>query len=276
MINTLKLKNRIDKLVKTVLFISVALPILFAGISCKKAESNPSTQVSLNVDVYNHTQGLITSTVYVGDKGEALAIPISSLHASDVDPNHIIVRNKDKVITSERDGEANFNFPGQSQTYKIFLLNKSNNAPYYAIDEFIDKGYGDLEFGHHPTYNYEDRDGYTGNRGVIDAVVGGMNDALNLPAGNYGSLRRVDNGNFGVGFGDAGGHAGYHSATWAGVDNKKVTTYSGQMRIMNAEVFEILTRTDDLQGNTTKLITNPDGSLNPVGRDLLAYCFIKE
>jgi hypothetical protein len=157
------------------------------------------------------------------------------------------------------------------------LLNTSNNAPYSAIDEWMDKGGGTLEFGHHPTCHYEDRDGYTGDRSVIDDVIHGMNDALNLPAGNYGSLRKVGSGgNFGVGFGDAHGDAGYHSATWAGVDNKKIPSYSGQLAIMNAEVFEILTRTDDLQGNTTGLITNPDGSLNPVGRDLLAYCFIKE
>jgi hypothetical protein len=251
--------------------------IFGAGIGCSKAGPTPIAQVNLHVEFYNHTQGLITTTTYIGNKGDPLAIPVSSVQAADVDPMHIIVRNKDKLITSERDGEANFNFPNQSQTYYVYLLNTSNNAPYSAIDEWIDKGGGTLEFGHHPTYHYEDKNGYTGNRGVIDAVVGGMNDALTFPWGNYGSLRRVDNGNFGAGFGYCNGWLGEHTATWAGVNNKRVTSYSGQMRIMNAEVFEILTRTDNLQGRPTHfLITDPDGSLNPVGRDLLAYCFIKE
>ena len=65
------------------------------------------------------------------------------------------------------------------------------------------------------------------------------------------TINKVDGGgNFGVGFGDADGAQGYHTATWAGVDNKRVTSYSGQLAIMNAEVFEILTRTADLQGST--------------------------
>jgi len=79
-------------------------------------------------------------------------------------------------ITFERDGEANFNFPGQSQTYKVFLLNASNNAPYSAIDEWIDKGAGMLRFGHHPTYNYEDDEGW--RSGACESVnfdwIGGL------------------------------------------------------------------------------------------------------
>jgi hypothetical protein len=44
------------------------------------------------------------------------------------------------------------------------------------------------------------------------------------------------------------------------------------------EIFELITRLNDIGGeDTASLITDPDtGNLNEVGKDLLAYVFVKD
>jgi len=46
-----------------------------------------------------------------------------------------------------------------------------------------------------------------------------------------------------------------------------------------SEIFELITGTADLNGtNTLMTITNPydNGNLNPIGKDLWAYVFVKD
>jgi len=158
-------------------------------------------------------------------------------------------------------------------------MNNTNNTNYNLIDEWIDKGAGILRFPPNCTWNREDRDGYTGKESIIHNAVSQLNNALNYSWAKYGSLNKVgSNGDFGIGYGYCSNYIGISTLDWAGVNPNNCFNEAQQLKVFLEEIFELTTRTDDLNGtNTFMTITNQyTANLNPVGKDLWAYVFVKD
>ena len=203
----------------------------------------PPGPVTVNATFYNHTQGPLTNKAYSGISGQSLVIKISDVYASNAD-------------------------------YDIFLMNTSAGANYQLIDEWVDKRGGILLCPPDAKWSRQDLDGKTGPEAPINTVIGDLNYALNYPWKKYGSLTQVSSGgNIGVGNNNSGY---WHSGTWAGVPYDAPTDYA-RLTGFNEEIFELITQTDDIDGQSTRLvICDGAGRLNAIGRDFLAYVYVKD
>jgi hypothetical protein len=256
------------------------------GIGCKSpVEPEPPqpptpTSVAVRATFFNHTQGPIGEKTYSGISGQTLVIKVSDVYASNVDSQRIAVREAGsssglgKFVGFSRNREVSTTYPKQNMDYDVFLMNTSAGANYQLIDNWIDKVGGVLQFNPNASWRREDKDGKTGPEEPINIVISALSDAINYSWRKYGSLTKVSSGaNFGVGYHDG---QPLHSSIWAGVPYWLSTDFA-RLTGFNEEIFELLTNTDDLNGtNTWSLICDSTGRLNLVGRDLLAYVYVKD
>jgi hypothetical protein len=263
-----------------------------SGIGCKSPNGPepppPPTEVTVRATFFNHTQGAIGEKLYTGISGQPLVIRTSDVSAGNVDQSRIAVREAfsngflGKLIGFSRSGEVQTSFPSQSRDYNAFLMNlgPTTNADYLKVDEWDDGYSGRLEFGPVAKWHREDKNGYTGPEGPINDAFADLNNAIKYSWANYGSLDKVSSGgDFGVGYYNNGrGNYGEHTGTWAGVNPTTCTDDIIKLKVFLSELFEIITRTDDLGGrNTYESITNrATGHLNEIGRDLFAYVHVKD
>jgi len=291
------LKNKKTKkrknYVKNTVIAGLTIASLITGMKC----SNPTTPdipvspvpVTLQFDVYNHTQGLQASFTKNNVTSETsvilnIADIMSTYGVTGVDNRRIAIRqgNFGGLIVFSRTGEASFTAPRQNTDYDIYLMNTSGmtkNRHYQKVDDWIDKGAGILGVPRNASWHREDRDGYTGKKSIITSAVSQLNNAINYSWAKYGSLNKVgSNGDFGVGYGYCNNWAGMHSSDWAGVNPDNCFNERGQLKVFLAEIFELTTRTDDLDGiSTYGLICNRStGNLNEIGRELFAYVYVKD
>jgi hypothetical protein len=215
-----------------------------------------------------------------------VTIKISDLKPTGVDLERIAIRQENfgNLIVFSRTGEASFTAPKQNTNYDIFLMNTSGmtkSEHYQKIDDWVDRGAGILGVPRNATWRREDRDDYTGPEGPIISAIQQLHDAVQYPWYNYGSLIKVSSGgsNFGVGYAEAPpGAGGYHSSDWAGVNPDKVISYNLRIRIFIEEIFELITGTAGLYAGTATypLITDENGNLNQIGKELFAYVYVKD
>ena len=128
-------------------------------------------------------------------------------------------------------------------------------------------------------WHREDQDGKTGPEAPIDDAMNQLNNALSYSWKKYGSFNKVSSGgNFGVGYSYCDGWSGLHSSTWAGGNPDLTPEYWMKLKVFLEEIFELQTQTDDLGGKTTNLTICDlaTGNLNLIGRDLLAYIYVKD
>ena len=285
----------------------IIIIILCGIIACKKTPTVPEvpdkpddpvipTQVTVSATYVNHTEGAIGTKTFTGLSGESLTFKTTDLSFANIASNQITARivsvDSTRIVVRyaanggdlgdfigfSRQGEVTWTYPTQNTDIDIFLMNTSNNAPYEKIDYWIGLGGGELEVPRNASWHREDRDGYTGPDGPPNDATWQLHNALQYTWAKYGSLTKVTSGSdFGVGYGYCNGWLGLHSGTWAGVNPDLVKDNSKRQRVFIAEIVELITRTDDLGGvNTYTLITNTDGSLNAIGRDLFAYVYVKD
>jgi hypothetical protein len=239
--------------------------------------------VILSFEVYNHTQGLLTNIEIKQEPGSRVAIRISDLGVEGVDDTRMVIREDrfGERIAFSQTGMATFQAPKQDKNYTLFLMNASNGADYRKVDTWINTNEGVLEYVPPIKWFLEDKNGYQGPEDVIQDVVDQLNDALAYSWANYGSFQKVDqrkNNSFGVGYGYCRNQFGWHSPYWAGVNPDHCLTYKMKLATFLEEIFELITRLNDIGGkDTATLITDPEtGNLNEVGKDLLAYVFVKD
>jgi hypothetical protein len=261
-----------------------------AGMGCKSPtvpepppEPPTPTSVTVRATFFNHIQGPIGEKTYSGISGQSLVIKVSDVYASNVDSQRIAVREAGsssglgKFVGFSRNREVSTTYPKQNMDYDVFLMNTSAGADYQLIDNWIDKAGGVLEFNPNASWRREDKDGKTGPEEPINIVISALSDAINYSWRKYGSLTKVSSGaNFGVGY-HGGWPPAYHSSTWAGLNPDYCKTDYCKLTVFNEEIFELLTSTDDLNGtNTWSLICDTTGRFNVIGRDLLAYVYVKD
>ncbi|UCE41830.1 MAG: hypothetical protein JSV17_02240 [Candidatus Aminicenantes bacterium] len=212
-----------------------------------------------------------------------MTVKISELDVEGVDINRMVIREGrfgERIVFSQT-GVAIFQSPQQDNNYTLYLMNATNGADYRKVDTWISTNEGILEYVPPFKWYREDRNDFEGPEEVIQDAINQLNDALNYSWAKYGSLRRIDqrkNNSFGVGYGYCRNQFGWHSPYWAGVNPDHCLTYRMKLATYLEEIFELITRLNDInEKDTATLITNPDtGNLNDVGRDLLAYIFIKD
>jgi hypothetical protein len=260
-----------------------SIPII--NSACKK--DNPITPpgpVTLQFDVYNHTKGYRTSFTRNTMSEQNVNIKISDIGYNDVDPQRIVVREKNmgKLAVFGRTGEANFTAPRQNLSYDIFLMNKSNGTNYALMDNNI-HGTSKLVKPRFATWYRHDEDGKTGPQEAIEEVVAQFNDALNLAWISYGKLTEVNNnGDIILGYALClyNGHpvGGLHATdgTYAYV-NPEVCQETGRdiRGVFVTEIFELLTFVSDIHGDGSN-VNGQDRYLTIEGQELLRYVYAKD
>jgi len=90
------------------------------------AMPEPPVPVTLNFEVYNHTQGYRTSFSKTVMSGEQVIIRVSELKVDDVDPQRIAVREDGfgSLVKFSNTGEASLAAPKKSTNYDVILFNK--------------------------------------------------------------------------------------------------------------------------------------------------------
>lgn len=296
-------RKKMPKIMQTIGAVAMTAYLAVMGAGCKKSPSGPDSPVPLNIniEIYNHTQGqrgAANMNVTSGDSIQAdISIPgqvkldnlsdaaegiIVSLSAADTELQRMVVReNKTGRWLTYTTNSSTGVFPvrKEAETYTIYLMNANPN--YYKIDYCVLKDGGRLEYAPHAKWKRQDRDGFTGPAGPINDTISQLNAALNPFGIRYGSFTEVSsNADFGVGYGYCSGYAGIHSSTlnWAGVNPDNSPTYQRRLQVLTTEIFELATLTAKLYDGivTAPLITNPDGTLNQTGIDLLCYIWVKD
>jgi hypothetical protein len=257
--------------------------------SCQKKSQGkiPLSEISgpviLSFDIYNHTQGFLTNFRKKLEPGDRMTIRISDLGVEGVDVNRMVVR-EDRFgtrIAYSQTGVVHFEAPNDDKSYTLYLMNASNGADYRKVDTWTNTNEGVLEYVPPLKWYREDRNDFHGPEDVIQDAINQLNDALNYSWTKYGSFQWIDqrkNSSFGVGYGYCRNQFGWHSPYWAGINPDHCLTHTMKLGTFLEEIFELITRLDDIGGKDTAiLITDPDtGNLNELGKDLLAYIFVKD
>lgn len=278
-----------DRVIRQNYSIAVCLGIIVFLFACQKnsqkAKPLPesSDPVTLSFEVYNHTQGYLMNFERTLERGTQVTISLSELDVEGVDENRMVIR-EDRMgtrIAMSQNGVVNFKAPKENKMYTLYLMNALNGADYRKVDTWINANEGVLEYKSPLAWYREDKNGYHGPEDVIQDAIDQLNNALDYPWVRYGSLQRIDqrkNSSFGVGYGYCRNQYGWHSPYWAGVNPDYCLTYVTKLETVIEEIFELVTRLNDIGGkDTATLITDPDsGNLNEVGKDLLAYVFVKD
>ncbi|HJX05892.1 MAG TPA: hypothetical protein VJ461_04215 [Candidatus Nanoarchaeia archaeon] len=257
-----------------------------SGIGCKSStgpeppEPVP-VQVTLNFEVYNHIQGYKNQLTKTAMSGEPVAIRVGELGVSGVDQDRIAVKEDGfgKLVKFSNTGEAIFTAPKQSMNYDVILFNAYPGVNYNWMDEQDSQLY--LEKRNYVVYR-KDYDGQTGPETPWREAFDQHNEALNLGWIQWGRIDRqpsAGSGDFSYGYGYCFGGMGAHLGDHVLIEQS--LTGPAPMGIANAEIFENITCVDDITGvSSHKIITimgGPNaGSLNEVGKHLLAYVFAKE
>jgi hypothetical protein len=278
-----------DRVIRQNYSIAVCLGIIVFLIACQKNSQEPkplpesSDPVTLSFEVYNHTQGYLMNFESTLERGTQVTISLSELDVEGVDENRMVIR-EDRMgtrIAMSQNGVVNFKAPKENKMYTLYLMNALNGADYRKVDTWINANEGVLEYKSPLAWYREDKNGYHGPEDVIQDAIDQLNNALDYPWARYGNLQRIDqrkNSSFGVGYGYCRNQYGWHSPYWAGVNPDYCLTYVTKLETVLEEIFELVTRLNDIGGkDTATLITDPDsGNLNEVGKDLLAYVFVKD
>jgi len=267
--------------------ICFCLAVLACACQQNSQDKNPSPEsldeVVLSFEVYNHTQGFVTALERITLQEVPVTIDMSDLDVEGVEENRMVVRKGrfgDRVAFSQS-GTATFQAPEQDESYTLYLMNASNGVDYRKVDTWTSANEGILEYIPPLQWYREDRNGMTGPEDVILDAISQLNDALDYPWAKYGTIQRIEerkNSSFGVGYGHCRNQFGWHNPYWAGVNPWHCATDKMKLATFLEEIFELLTRLNDIGGkDTASLITDPDtGNLNEVGKDLLAYVFVKD
>jgi hypothetical protein len=215
--------------------------------------------------------------------GQKVVLKIRDLEVEGVDEDRIVIREGrfGPLTAFSKTKTAIFEAPVEDRQYTIYLMNASCGADYRAVDTWVGVNEGILEYPSPLQWFREDRDGYQGPEGVIQEAVNLLNDALSYSWATYGSLLRIErrtNGSFGVGYGYCRNQFGWHNPYWAGINPEYCTTAEAQLATFLEELFELVTRLNDIGSkDTASLITDPEsGRLNEKGKDLFAYVFVKD
>jgi len=272
--------------------------------SCKgetpTGPSPTSRPVTLQFDVYNHTQGPVANFVKDNVMSSTnLSLSVASLIAdygiSNVDAVRIALRkdNFGTFVKYSNTGMLDFTVPDKSTNYDIFLFN--NSGMMGSLYDWMESQRWPVKLLESPnlpnlfTVYRKDFDGQTGEERVWGGqflpeigdygVFDQLNNVLSPPWASfrYGGFNRKPDGTsgeFGYGFGNSYGHEAspaYYSIT---VNSQRVPDLPGQVARGMAMVLERIVGWNELGGQETYKTIQSGGVLHQLGKDITAYFFV--
>jgi len=262
------------------------------GLGCKGGSTTPEppkpVSVTLNFEVYNHTQGLKSNFSRTAMSDSTITIKVSELNVGGVDDQRIAIRENGfgKLVKFSNTGEAGFDVPEQNTSYDVILFNKlgtdhfGNQASYSWMDDMSATLY--LGKKNYAVYR-KDRDGVTGPESAWQSVFDQLNSALDLGWVKWGYINRQPSGtsgDFSYGYGICliGGSRvdGLHGGSFILVDEKWASDPIAPTALGLSEAFENICGVDNIGGYPSSMTIQFQGVLNQVGKDLLSYVFAKD
>jgi len=249
---------------------------------------NTNNPVNIKLVYRNHTQGKYGEKTIPKMPGEQFIVRARDIAGGQVDENRVAVRefNFGNLIGFTNNKELRLIAPNRDMTYEVYGFNIASGADYELMDS--DNYYNEPASLYNGKHNFvvyrRDRDGKTGPEYIWQDVFNQLNNALIRPGGGtYGSIDRRPNansGDFSYGYADTMklcGGIGCH-----GGDSIEVHPRAGddevKIRIGLGEAFEQICGVQNISGIPTNNVICNNGSdrLNPLGKDLFAYVFVKE
>jgi hypothetical protein len=242
---------------------------------------NTNNPVNIKLVYRNHTQGKYGERTITKIPGEQFRVKARDIGGGNVDENKVAVRefNFGNLIGFTNNRDLVLNAPNTDKTYEVYGFNIASGADYELMDEQNARLYNGK---HNFVVWRRDFDGQTGPEYIWEDVFNQLNNALiRQGGGRYGFIDRKPNansGDFSYGYGiPSWGNAGQHMYDWIIVHPEGDDL--GRISTGLAEAFEIIgNNIDDIGGqDSQETITNYGSDrLNPTGRDLFAYLFVKE
>jgi hypothetical protein len=276
----------LKKIGKTLTSLALASYLtIFSSSACKKNDNPiiPDIPVTLQFDVYNHTQGHRGNLTRNYMSRDEVLIKINELGVNNVDSQRIAIRedNFGDLVVFSRNGEATFEAPRQDKNYDVFLFNALPSGVSY---QFMDEQDSKLWGGKHDYVLYRrDFDGQTGPESIWANTIDPANEFLNpnWAPFRYGSIERRPNagsGDISYGYADCGGGDGCNNKTTGkvAVNYKKLGNIMSSVAIGLSETFELITYTQNIGGWPSGWFIQHWGVLTQEGKDLFTYIFVKE
>jgi hypothetical protein len=243
-------------------------------------QNNP---INIKLVYRNHAQGKYGERTINGIRpGDQFVVKARDISGGQVDEDRVAVResNFGRLLGFSDNRDLILNAPNTDKTYEVYGFNIGDGADYGLMDK-QDAG---LYFGKHNFVVYrKDRDGKTGPEYIWEDVFNQLNNALKRPGGgNYGFIDRRPNagsGDFSYGYADTFklcGGIGCHGGDSIEIypSNNDIAKIATGLE----EAFEQICGVQNINGMPSQETICDNGSdrFNAKGRDLFAYCLVKE
>ena len=263
-----------------------SLPLIQAR--CKgttEPEPPPAQDVTVNVKFYNHTQGELGEKSYNGTSGQPFGVSIGSLGYSGVDTGRIAVRKAavrdtmGALVGFSRTGTIALQYPASDENWEAYLMNADAQQKYHLIDDY-DRG-GALLHPRNLGWKRGDGDAVGPDEPIFEAFSQ-LGSALDFSWKIYGSYPQ--GGPVEVGYAQLiGAHADPYyflfNDTFIWVDPERAPTDIDKLKWFIEAIFGYSAAVIGLPDPTYSNLTICDqatGNLNAIGRDLLAYVYVKD
>jgi hypothetical protein len=263
---------------------------------CKGAtEPEPVRDVTVTIKFYNHTQGELGEKSFSGKSGQPFGLSVSSLGYGGVDSLRLAVRKAaardvmGALVGFTRTGALSLEYPAGDESWEAYLMNAGSQSPYGDIDYWVDYqlngvalGWGALLHPRNIVWHREDVD-RTGPDGPILETFRQLQDALVYPWKAYGGYPQGSSG-LSVGYGHVlGSEQGptywLLRDSFIILDPERAPTELEMLKNFIDAAFGYSTAVFMLGGfnDLFRTICDPStGNLNDIGRDLLAYVYVKD
>jgi hypothetical protein len=258
--------------------------LLIGGASaiCACKGGAPRDLVNVQVVFFNHTQGPLGEKSYQGLSGESFTITISGLGYAEIDPDRIVVRKSaaretmGEFLRFSTSGSATLEYPEADETWEAYLMN--GGTDYQLLD-----GLTPRLLARTLRWLRRDWDATGPEEPIVDAFDQ-FNSALDHPWKQYGRFELGDIGiRFEVGYGSnnlglPSVFSTYSDPYYIKVDPALCPSYADKLKYFIQNIFKLSTYVLGLEGDVflhNTICYQTTGSLNDVGRDLIAYIYVK-
>lgn len=276
-------------------------------VNCSKSPAGPddtpkSVPVTLQFDIYNHTQGRLGSfTKSNVMSGTSYSLTSSSLISDfgirNVDPSRLALRrdNLGSRVAYSRLGTVTYEVPGKDTNFDIFLFNNAGAIFLYDWHDALNERWGSdgsLMYSSRQFRFYrKDFDGMVGEERVWGGELlpetsnyGVFDQLNNLLAPSwatfvYGHFERLPTGTSGhssYGFGSGYGREYWKSThEYVVVNPTLLTTIPRQVAGGFAAIIETLIGWENIGDEPSYTRIQDNGVLNQVGKDYITYLFAR-
>jgi hypothetical protein len=270
-----------------------SLPLIQArckGTTEPEPPPPPARDVTISIKFYNHTQGELGEKSYSGKSGQPFGVSIGSLGYSGVDTGRIAVRKAatrdamGALVGFSRTGTVALQYPATDESWEAYLMNAGPQQEYQYIDDWVDYenlGWGALKHPRNLAWIRGDSDAVGPDEPILEAFRQ-LGNALDYPWKVYGSYPQRTGVEVGYAhlLGSQQGPTYFLlNDTFIWVDPEKAPTDIDKLKWFIDAIFGYSTAVFGLPGNVDRNLTICDqatGNLNAIGRDLLAYVYVKD